>query len=238
MAYYDNFFMSSRSSKTIIGELLIQYRNKKFLQLIKLYNDRKNLRLLEIGPGKGEFARLCIKNSIEYEAIEINKSAANRLRREKINVIQSKAPPLNVEDDHFDIIFSNQVFEHMKDLEEALAFIKQCRKKLKSNGLLIMSCPEISLWKADFFAGDYTHRNPTSWFNIQQILGDNNFEVIHLSFYTLIFSGYNISKIIALLTHIFDWLGILSIIFGQRAYKIKTVLLPSFIVVAVPQETR
>lgn len=229
MAFYDNFFLSNRGKITKIGKLLVSYRNFWFLSLIKRYTF--NQKILEIGPGRGDFARKCIQSGFNYTAIEINKKMSKQLNSANIHTINSKVPPIKLKT-HFDIIFSNQVFEHMSGVDEAIDYIKSCRNTLADNGILVISCPEITMWQSDFFGSDYTHNNPTSLFNITQILEDNNFNILYSNHYTLVFSGYLLCKLIATIIRMLDKLFILDLLFQNKAYKIKTVVLPSFVILA------
>jgi len=224
MSFYDNY-NKERPKITKLGTKLVNYRNKFFIKLIKQYKKNK-IKLLEIGPGKGYFAEQCILYGIDYEGIEGCKSLYLKLKEKGLKVYHSIVPPIKI-NRKFDVIFMNQVFEHMGNNKETQKLLENCRGKLNENGLLIISCPDIMFWKEDFFAGDYTHTNPTSIINVQQILFDNNFKTLKKGYYTLWFESSLICYLITNLTRFFYNLGLFHLFFGKRAYKIKTVLLPS-----------
>ena len=76
--------------------------------------------VLEIGPGRGEFAELCLGQKMEYHAIEPNAGLAESLRQKGANVICARVPPLPALDRKFDLVAMVNVMEHMNGLEQAL----------------------------------------------------------------------------------------------------------------------
>jgi SAM-dependent methyltransferase len=229
MGFYDNY-NKNRPKITSFGIRLVNYRNNFFIKIIKHYKKNK-IKLLEIGPGKGYFAKQCIFHEIDYKGIEGCKSLYLELKKKGLKIYHSTVPPIKIKE-KFDIIFMNQVFEHMENNNKAQKLLEGCKSKLNKNGLLIISSPDIIFWKEDFFAGDYTHTKPTSIINVQQILFDNSFKILIKGHYSLWFENFLICSLITSLTRFFYNLGLFYLFFGKRAYKVKTSLLPSCYFVA------
>lgn len=232
MAHYDNFFFSDRARITPIGKMMVDFRNRWFIKLIKGSVRSKKPSLLEIGPGKGYFAKLAIRSNFDYLGLEINKKMTLLLRKEGIDIKNKKTPPFGVGDKKFDVIFANQVFEHMANRAEAIEFVYELKKSLKKNGVVILSCPDVSIWGGDFFAADFTHNYPTSPFNTTQILEDNGFVVTYTTHYSLFFTGHLVSKLISNIAHFLDNILIFDLVFGKRSQKIKASTLASFVIIA------
>ena len=232
MSFYDNFFVE-RSKITFLGKKMVDFRSKWVFSKIHEYSDNKELSLLEIGPGKGLFADFCNFKKIDYLCLEGNKKAVKELKKRNINARVQIIPPFNIKKRKFNVVYSNQVFEHMSDKKEAKQYVKESKSILSRGGIIVISAPEMEMWKSDFFVGDYTHTFPTSLINTKQILTDNGFSIEYENHYTLIFSGYLISKLISNMTHFLDYFMFFDLLISKkRRFKIKSILLPSFFVIA------
>lgn len=232
MAYYDNFAESDRAKTTSIGRSITRNQNKYFLKKIKQYLsvNPEEASLLEVGPGKGDFANMSRSLGFSYTGLEANHNMAEKLREDGFEIFEGFAPPLP-DNGPYDVIFMNQVYEHMADRDAATTLISECHEKLKPGGLLVISSPEIRAWGVDFYAGDYTHNWPTSLYNTEQIVFDYNFKVLEKTLSTLNVRGFIFPYLVTYLTHFLYATGILGIAFGKKSYKVKTVLLPSFVII-------
>jgi len=234
MAFYDNFIKSEYAETTKIGRFALEKINTNLINQIKKIKNN-SIKLLEIGPGKGFFAETCFKNKINYTAIEANTLMATILTKKGFRVYNYLVPPIKIRE-KFDVIFMNQVFEHIINRTEAMKLIKNCNEHLNRTGLLIICSPDYLSWKEDFFASDYTHNNPTSSRNIQQILQDNDFKILYTELICSIAQGFIITKLVTAFVRFTYNLGLFNIIFGGKAYKIKTSLLPSILVIGEKNE--
>lgn len=230
MSFYDNF--SKRSEISEIGKILVNKKNNFYLSLLLKYlgEKKKDIKILEIGPGKGYFAQACRNKKLNYTGIEANKKMFKKLKQKGFPVYNKFVPPIDLTS-KFDIIFMDQVFEHMKNRDEALDLIKDCKNHLNKNGLLMISVPDIRYFKEDFFACDYTHNFPLSIHSLKQIFIDFDFDIKYANVKNLIFEGPSLSKLIWSLTRIFYSLGIIKLIFKNKAYKIKNLGNASCIVI-------
>jgi len=230
MTTYDYYLKSETANISKIGKKLVNYRNSFFINLIRQFCKSENIHILEIGPGKGYFADVCKLNKLDYTAIEGNLLMNKSLKERGYKVYNMYVPPINLEK-KFDVIFMNQVFEHMDNKNEALKLLESCKKQLNDGGILIISCPDIIFHKEDFYQ-DYTHGFPTTMIRVQNMLNDCGFKIVHSNYYTFLFEGYVFARIMTSITRLFYSIGMLHLIFGKKAYKAKISLLPSFVLVA------
>jgi 2-polyprenyl-3-methyl-5-hydroxy-6-metoxy-1,4-benzoquinol methylase len=229
MSFYD-FYFDAKNDITKIGKKIVQFQNRYFISLIKKHLNKKNITLLEIGPGKGFFASECLKRNINYVCIEANAKTVLRLRKKGIKVYKGKVPPITISG-KFDVIFMDQVFEHMESIKPATELVKECRKHLNTNGLLIISSPDATVWEWDFFNGDYTHNFVTTLNRTKQLLLDQNFLIVNSGYYSLIFRGNFLTKLLSRLTQIIYNLGLLFFVPHPKALKIKHSINRSFYLV-------
>lgn len=231
MAKYDNYI--GRTNITRTGKKIVDNRNKFFIKKIQKHSGKElnELSFLELGPGNGYMAELCSEYGIKYSAIEGNEMLASALKAKGYDVSVSYFPPIE-HSGKFDVIFFNQVFEHMPNSDTGMKLLEDCYNHLNDNGLVLLAAPEILMFKDDFFACDYTHNMPTSLISSEQMLLDSGFAPKELGHYTLNVTGTFICGVISRLTHIFYDLKFFHVFFGKKHYKIKTSLLPSFYVLA------
>lgn len=126
--------------------------------------------VLEIGPGRGEFADLCLTRKLAYHAIEPNPSLAESLRGRGANVVCSRVPPLPALDRKFDLVVMINVMEHMSGLEQALDLSCQIRHVLNPGGRFLIHCPDFLSWRWHFFNCDFSHNYVTTRRRLDQLL--------------------------------------------------------------------
>lgn len=230
MATYDYYCESETANISKIGKKLVNYRNTYFMNLVKQFCESDDIRILEIGPGKGYFAEVCKLNKLDYTAIEGNLLMCKSLINRGYRVFNKYVPPLALEE-KFDVIFMNQIFEHMENKNEALKLLESCKNQLNDSGIIIIACPDIIFHKEDFYQ-DYTHGFPTTMFRVQNMLSDCGFKNIYSNYYTFFFEGHIFTLILTVIVRLFYTMGLLYLIFGKKSYKAKISLLPSFVLVA------
>jgi SAM-dependent methyltransferase len=130
---------------------------------------------LEIGPGEGDFARLCAEHGIDYKGIERSPTYQQKLAAEGFAVELGTAPPLRFENDKFHAVLILTVLEHMPTYEQALALLSESCRVLKRNGLLAIEVPDFMRCGIDFYAWDYTHSFLTTQRRLNQVLCDAGF---------------------------------------------------------------
>ena len=230
MAFYDHFHASETSSITPVGRTLLAKKNQHFLDLVQRFCPGERPQLLEIGPGQGFFAEQCRKNRIAYIAVEGNQKMADVLSKRGFDVAVAAVPPLRL-GRSFDVIFMDQVFEHMKGRDQALEMIDACKAHLNAGGILFISSPDIFTWKEDFYS-DYTHNLPTCMPMLQRILLDCELEVVHEEHIVSFVSGLLLTRVLSYIVRSCYAIGLFNILFGKRAHLAKLSLLPSCVIIA------
>jgi len=135
-----------------------QQPRKELLELIPLEN--RNGSMLEIGAGAGDTLLYAKENSfardiygVELFQIKGSNQESNIFSDFIIGNIETMTLPF--EHSQFDVIVCGDVLEHLIDPSETL---KQLKKYLKPNGVIIASIPnirEFETMKKIFFQGDF-----------------------------------------------------------------------------------
>jgi len=127
-------------------------------------------RVLEIGPGRGAFADLCLERSIEYTAIEPNAHLAEPLEKRGAEVVRALVPPLPEMDKKFHCVVMINVLEHMSGVKEALAIAEQVRACLEPNGRFVVCSPDYLNLRWHFYNCDFSHGYVTTQRRLAQLL--------------------------------------------------------------------
>lgn len=134
-------------------------------------------RMLEIGPGQGTLAALAVDAGWEYSAVEPSPILAEQLRARGLDIIEAFAPPLPAADASFDVIYADQVLEHMSGIDAARALTAEARRALKPGGVFFVVVPDYLKERGFFWDIDYTHNFPTTERRVRQLLYDGGFEI-------------------------------------------------------------
>lgn len=148
----------------------------KLGQLLKF--TKPNIRLLEIGPGIGIFAQICRGKGIEYHAIESNPKLYDTLATKGFPIKRAEVPPIPHSDSSFNVVYIDQLLEHMDGYKNALGLIKESYRILTPAGLVYVITPNYLTEKELFFDIDYTHNFVTTERRITQMLYDQEFKII------------------------------------------------------------
>jgi SAM-dependent methyltransferase len=138
-------------------------------------------RMLEIGPGQGSLALAAIAAGWRYRAMEASKHLIEQLRTEKhLDVIEGWAPPILADDASADVVYADQVLEHMSGIDAARAFVAEARRVLRPGGTLFVVVPDYLKERTFFWDVDYTHNFVTTERRIRQLLYDEGFEILEV----------------------------------------------------------
>lgn len=137
-------------------------------------------KLLEIGPGQGGIARLARDAGWTYAAVEASPILAAQLRTAGFDVIESWTPPIPSGDASQDVVYVDQVLEHMTGIDAARAFVAEARRVLRSGGLLYVVVPDYLKERSFFWDIDYTHNFVTTERRVRQLMYDGGFEVLEM----------------------------------------------------------
>ena len=115
----------------------------KYLQKIRRYELShvipyipKGSNILEIGAGAGWQAKILAENGFVVTAIDLEESRYKQHR--VLPVLHYDGVNIPFPDDHFDVVFSSSVLEHVEQVEQ---FQSELKRVLKKNGLAIHILP-------------------------------------------------------------------------------------------------
>ncbi len=170
--FYDHFH---QDSPTGIGSRITVAFSKKIFKNVKIEPHHS---VLEIGPGRGVFADICLEKGIEYFAIEPNQQMAASLEKRGANVTRAMVPPLPDLDKEFDVVVMINAMEHMNSMQDALQLAGQIRDVLKPEGKLVICSPDYLNLRHNFFNCDFSHNYVTTRRRLRQLLLSAGFENI------------------------------------------------------------
>jgi SAM-dependent methyltransferase len=134
-------------------------------------------RLLEIGPGQGTLAALAVEAGWQYSAIEPSPILAAQLRARGFDVRQAWTPPIDAPDASCDVLYADQVLEHMSGIDAARHLTAEALRVLRPGGVFFVVVPDYLKEGAFFWDIDYTHNFVTTERRVRQLLYDGGFEV-------------------------------------------------------------
>ena len=185
MAFFDTFY---KEQPTAFGHRLQSQKAKEVLRRLLCKHKRIN-RLLEIGPGWGELADLCVQKAVVYVAVEANTTRAVDLRHRGFAPIVSRVPPIPAKDKSFDAVVAMNVLEHMPDCLTATRFLGEMVRVAQNEGLICVNCPDIMAAGKLFWDADYTHNYPVSMRRLIQMFSDHGLRIIDATFFSGPVSG-------------------------------------------------
>ena len=133
--------------------------------------------MLEIGPGNGSLAVKAIDLGWRYRAIEASETLADTLRNRGLDVTLSWTPPIPTEDASCDVVYADQVLEHMSGIDAAREFVSESLRALRPGGICFIVVPDYLKEGTFFWDVDYTHNFVTTERRVQQLLYDGGFEI-------------------------------------------------------------
>lgn len=133
--------------------------------------------LIEIGPGHGTLAEAAVAAGWRYRAVEASPVLIQELRRKGLEVIEAWAPPIPAPDASHDVVYADQVLEHMPGIDAARALVAEAHRVLRPNGVLFVVVPDYLKERAFFWDVDYTHNFVTTERRVRQLLYDGGFEI-------------------------------------------------------------
>lgn len=171
-------------------------RRKNFEIIIKNINNEQNLKKgFEVGSSTGLFIEMCEQENIICSGIEPEERAFKISEKKGLNVIKGFFPQdLPKENNKYDFIIFNDVFEHIPDVQLNINNIKE---HLTINGYLILNLPvstgffyKISkimnffgfeeplerLWQFNFYTPHFFYFNKKSMLKLAEL---NGFEIVN-----------------------------------------------------------
>jgi len=169
-------------------------RNEELKAAIRFFPSDKGIRILEIGGGEGYVAK-CISD-IGYDITSIDIAP---IFPQLYPVLEVDVSRLNFRSETFDVVFSCQVLQHIKDLE--LTF-QEIKRVLKKDGIIIHIVPTTWWRLITCSAIPLGTASPTSIHEIyyfssffwNKLFKRNGFQIIGVENGPYLYSGYLIFK--------------------------------------------
>jgi len=133
-------------------------RAKEIVLLAQKYASFRKKQILDLGCGEGPLSYLLYKKGAKVHAIDISKEALKRMRKftknMKINIKKAPAENLPYKDNFFDIIFTFDVIEHVKDYKKTFIEMNRC---LKNGGYIFLEMTPYWALATGHHLYDFTH---------------------------------------------------------------------------------
>jgi SAM-dependent methyltransferase len=136
--------------------------------------------MFEIGPGHGTLAEQAVEAGWRYTAIEASPILVNVLKQKGLTVIESWTPPIPIADASADVVYADQVLEHMNGIEAARQFTAEALRALRPGGIFFVVVPDDLKERTFFWDVDYTHNFVTTERRVKQLFNDGGFEILHI----------------------------------------------------------
>jgi SAM-dependent methyltransferase len=134
----------------------------------------------EIGPGHGTLGEMAVASGWDYTAIEASPLLMDVLKRKGLKVIPAWTPPMPMADSSADVVYADQVLEHMRGIDDARQFTAEALRSLKPGGIFFVVVPDYLKERQFFWDVDYTHNFVTTERRIRQLFNDGGFEILHM----------------------------------------------------------
>jgi SAM-dependent methyltransferase len=135
---------------------------------------------LEIGPGQGGLARAAVAAGWRYRGIEASPVLAEALQHEGLDVAHGWTPPIAAPASSADVVYADQVLEHMSGIDAARHFVAEAHRVVRPSGVFFVVVPDYLKERGFFWDIDYTHNFITTERRVRQLLYDGGFEIAQL----------------------------------------------------------
>ena len=158
-------------------------------KILELLPSDKNVRILDAGCGIGNLSKRLLENGFkDIIALDIE----NELKI-KIPFIEADLNKKLVFEEKFDVIICQEVIEH---LENPRHLLREFKKILRKEGIIIITTPNIFNWKAriyyplkgiiwGFREEDYKvsgHITPLTKYDFQRICSEENLKILKITY--------------------------------------------------------
>jgi len=92
-----------------------RYGQDRRLEMVARHVPLQDARILDVGCGIGTYVRRFRAYSDDVHGIEVEPERVAEASAELPNIVLAKGEALPYPDDHFDVVFSNEVIEHVDD---------------------------------------------------------------------------------------------------------------------------
>ncbi|MBU4346710.1 MAG: methyltransferase domain-containing protein, partial [Candidatus Omnitrophica bacterium] len=136
LEFYGDFFSTDEKSVSQWSRLMGKVYKETKRNIEREYSSGK---LLDMGCGLGLFLKLWDPKKWELFGIDISRKAVEYAKSKGLNVKEGFLEKTDFSDKHFDVITMFYVLEH---LPNPLKVLKEARRILKKNGLLVIRVPQ------------------------------------------------------------------------------------------------
>jgi SAM-dependent methyltransferase len=136
--------------------------------------------MFEIGPGHGSLAEQAVEAGWNYTAVEASPILIDVLRKKGLNVIEAWTPPMPMADGSADVVYADQVLEHMSGIDAARQFTAEALRSLRPGGIFFVVVPDYLKERTFFWDVDYTHNFVTTERRVKQLFNDTGFDILHI----------------------------------------------------------
>ena len=106
--------------------------------MVRRYVDLDDARVLDVGCGIGTYVRRFRQYSDDVHGIEVETERVAEASEELPNIVVAKGEALPYPDNHFDLVFSNEVIEHVDDDRATAA---EMARVTKPGGTIVVFAP-------------------------------------------------------------------------------------------------
>lgn len=179
---YEKFISAEESLKKKEENIVdINKKNHNELNLIKKLFNFKNINVLEFGAGWGFWAIEAKKIGFKVNCLELSKKKIIYMKNKGLKVIQNIEETFN----KFDLIYSDQTFEHINNPKETLELLNL---SLNINGYILLNFPSAFGFRNKLKKNYYPHKDvahPLEHLNIYNrssikfLIKDTNLKIIN-----------------------------------------------------------
>jgi SAM-dependent methyltransferase len=102
------------------------------------------------------------------------------LKKKGLAVIESWTPPMPIPDRSADVVYADQVLEHMSGIDAARQFTAEAFRALRPGGVFFVVVPDYLKERTFFWDVDYTHNFVTTERRVKQLFNDNGFDIVDI----------------------------------------------------------
>ncbi len=134
--------------------------------------------ILEVGPGRGEFAGLVLEQGYDYVGIEPSDELRRDLQSKGLTIVEKGLPEIALSDREVDVVYSFDVLEHLDNHNVAMTFMSEAYRVLKPDGHMIVIAPNAETLGPLFYVYEYQHSFVTTVYRVQSMLRDSGFVMV------------------------------------------------------------
>lgn len=205
--YSNRFNEDELRRKALIWKILV----KDFFQKYVAKTDV----VLDIAAGECEFINNI--NCQEKHALDLNPSIIGKVGQEVNSHIGSCTDLTIFQENHFDVIFASNIFEHLNQKKEVTKTLRQIRRVLKEEGKLLILQPNIRYAYKEYW-DFFDHNIPLSHVSMLEALAEAGFEATELRPKFLPYSTKNHPPFSAFLLRFYLRSGFLQSLFGKQMF--------------------